>query len=109
MGDKKLSTTRMDPLEREREIEREREPTQEHVIANILKEKKKALLALMEGMQMCSYIVKTFIDTAYQWEAESYSIFKGKHRKENRGKQIINTGSNVLLTRSWNDQEEEIT
>ena len=44
MGDKKLSTTRMDPLEREREIEREREPTQEHVIANILKGKKKSSL-----------------------------------------------------------------
>lgn len=106
MGDKKLSTTRMDPLEREREREN---PLRNMSLQNILKEKKKALLALMEGMQMCSYIVKTFIDTAYQWEAESYSIFKGKHRKENRGKQIINTGSNVLLTRSWNDQEEEIT
>lgn len=41
----------------------------------------------MEGMQMCSYIVKIFIDTAYQWEAESYSIFKGNiERKSGENK-----------------------
>ena len=45
MGDKKLSTTRMDPLEREREIEREREPTQEHVIAKYSQGKKKSSLS----------------------------------------------------------------
>jgi len=105
MGDKKLSTTRMDPLERERE--RTHSGTCHCKYSQ--EKKKKALLALMEGMQMCSCIVKTFIDTAYKWEAESYSIFIGKHRKENRGKQIINTGLNVLLTHSWNNQEEEIT
>ena len=45
MGDKKLSTTRMDPLEREREIERERENPLRNMSLQIFSRKKKSSLS----------------------------------------------------------------